>query len=339
MSKTSNNIVKQTAASLWQNSGMLVVFIILFVIASVLVPGFCSSVNMTGLALAIATVGMVACTMMFCLASGDFDMSVGSVVAFAAVASVMVTNATHSAVIGILAGMAIGTVVGIINGFVIAKVGINALITTLATMQMARGGAYLICGGQAVGVKVDSFNLIGNTSLDNFKFMGFLRNIPGLSILLDLSTPVWITIACFFIFGFILNKTTFGRNTLAIGGNKDAARLAGVAVERTKIIIFAMQGLVAGFAGAIIASRFTSGQPNSATGLELQAISACVLGGVSMSGGIATILGVVVGVFIMGTVQNVMDLKNIDTYWQMVTTGIILLTVVIFDRYKQMKSV
>jgi L-arabinose transport system permease protein len=142
-------------------------------------------------------------------------------------------------------------------------------------------------------------------------------------------------IFCFAAFGLMLHKSVFGRYALAIGGNKLAAGFAGINVPKTKIAIFTLQGLIAAFAGVILAARFTSGQPTTAVGLELQVISACVLGGVSLTGGVASMLGVIVGVFIMGTVNNAMNLKNIDAFWQYVVSGGILLAAVLFDKLKQ----
>jgi L-arabinose transport system permease protein len=289
------------------------------------VPYFCSWRNATGLTLSVATVGMIACTMLFCLASGDFDLSVGSVVAMSGVLAAVVTNSTNSVALGILAGVAAGGVVGFFNGFVIAYVGINALITTLASMQIARGFAFIASHGIAVGVSDPDFFSLGMTQ---FHVFGQLI-VPA---------PVVVMFICFIVFSILLNRTTFGRNTLAIGGNAEAARLAGVAVVRTKIIIFTLQGLLAGFAGVIEASRFTSGQPNADLGLELDVISACVLGGVSLTGGIGTMLGVVVGVFIMGAVTNAMNLLNIDTFYQYIVRGGILITAVLIDKLKQWVS-
>ncbi len=146
--------------------------------------------------------------------------------------------------------------------------------------------------------------------------------------------PIWVTGACFLVFGVLLNHTVFGRNTLAIGGNPEAARLAGVKVERLRVWIFLLQGLVTALAGLILASRITSGQPNAATGFELDVISACVLGGVSLQGGKARILGVLVGVLIMGTVDNVMNLLNVDAFYQYLVRGVILLVAVLLDQLK-----
>jgi L-arabinose transport system permease protein len=136
------------------------------------------------------------------------------------------------------------------------------------------------------------------------------------------------------VFGVLLNKTIYGRNTLAIGGNPEAARLAGVNVNMTRIVIFLIQGVIAALAGVILAARITSGQPNAAQGFELNVISACVLGGVSLLGGRATISGVLVGVLIMGTVQNAMNLLNIDAFYQYLVRGAILLAAVLVDQLK-----
>ncbi len=301
---------------LWENASILVVFVILFAVFSLFVPYFFTWVNMVGLALSVATVGMIACTMLFCLASGDFDLSIESVVAFTGVFTAVVINATGNVTVGILSGLAAAGFAGFINGMIIAKLRINALITTLATMQILRGLGFIVSKGTAVGIKAPGFFALGS---------GSFLSIPN---------PVWITVVSFIVFGFLLNRTTYGRNTLAIGGNKEAARLAGIPLDRIKIIIFTTQGFMAGMAGIVLASRMTSGQPNTSVGLSLDVISACVLGGVSLTGGIGTMHGTIVGVLIMGTVQNAMNLLNIPTFYQYVVRGLILLLAVSFDRLK-----
>jgi L-arabinose transport system permease protein len=145
-------------------------------------------------------------------------------------------------------------------------------------------------------------------------------------------------IASFTVFGVLLNKTTYGKNTLAIGGSREAARLAGVNVERVEMTIFLLQGIMGGIAGIVLASRMTSGQPNTSTGFSMDCMSACVLGGVSLNGGSATISGAIVGVLIMGTLQNAMNLLNIPTFYQYVARGAILLVAVLYDQAKQRRS-
>ena len=314
------NAPRLFAQALKDNAGVLAAFLVLFVLVSLFVPNFLTRVNFIGLALSVSLVGMLSSTMLFCLAAGDFDLSVESVVAFSGVLSAVVVNATGSVALGIAAGILAGGAVGLANGAVISLVGINALITTLATMQIVRGLGFIVSDGKAVGVTREGFFFLGNS---------FFLGIP---------TPIWITAACFLAFGILLHQTTYGRRTLAIGGNKEAARLAGVAVEQVKIAIFTVQGLVAGLAGVVLASRMTSGQPNTSVGLSLDVISACVLGGVSLSGGGGTILGTVLGVLIMGTVQNAMNLLNIPTFYQYVARGVILLLAVLFDRFHRRRG-
>jgi len=299
---------------------LIVIFIVMFVTMSLTVDHFFSIENMLGLALSISQIGMVACTMMFCLASRDFDLSVGSTIAFAGVLCAMVLNATNNTFIAIIAAVAAGAVIGFVNGAVIAYLRINALITTLATMEVVRGLGFIVSHGQAVGVSSDTFIALGGLSM------------------FGISLPIWVTLACFIVFGVLLNQTVYGRNTLAIGGNPEASRLAGINVERTRVWIFLIQGAVTALAGVILASRITSGQPNAAQGFELNVISACVLGGVSLLGGRATISGVVIGVLIMGTVENVMNLMNIDAFYQYLVRGAILLAAVLLDQLKNRGS-
>jgi L-arabinose transport system permease protein len=232
----------------------------------------------------------------------------------------MVLNATNNTFLAIVATVAAGSVIGFVNGAVIAYLRINALITTLATMEIVRGLGFIVSHGQAVGVSSDTFIALGGLTL------------AGVSL------PIWVTLVCFIVFGVMLNQTVYGRNTLAIGGNPEASRLAGINVERTRVIIFLVQGAVTALAGVILASRITSGQPNAAEGFELNVISACVLGGVSLLGGRATISGVVIGVLIMGTVENAMNLLNIDAFYQYLVRGAILLAAVLLDQLKNRGS-
>ncbi len=315
-SLAASSIQSSRFTRLWDSAGMLLVLAALFLTCSLFVDNFLSVANLRGLALSVSTIGMISCTMMFCLAAGDFDLSVGSVVAFAGVLGATVMNTTGSVALGVAAALAAGSMIGLLNGVFVARLGVNALITTLASMQIVRGLGFIASDGRAVGIRTAGFFDFGNTAW------------------LGVPLPVWLTIACFVIFGVLLNLTIFGRNALAIGGNKEAAHLAGVPVVRIKILIFTLQGLVAAFAGLVLSARMTSGQPNTSLGLELEVISACVLGGVSLSGGVARIGAVVAGVLIMGLVQNAMNLLNIPPFYQYVARGLILLGAVMLDRFK-----
>ncbi len=291
-------------------------YAVLFFLLSFTVQNFFSTANIVGLMLSVAQIGMVACTMMLCLASRDFDLSIGSTIAFAGVLGAIILEHTQSITLAVGGGLLAGALIGAGNGVLIAYLRVNALIATLATMLMVRGLAFIVSHGQAVGIADESFINFGDA------------RVFGVPL------PVLVMIACFVVFGILLNHTVFGRNTLAIGGNPEAARLAGVKVERLRVWIFLLQGLVAAMAGLILASRITSGQPNSAQGFELDVISACVLGGVSLQGGKARIFGVLIGVMIMGTVENVMNLLDVDAFYQYLMRGVILLIAVLLDQLK-----
>jgi len=304
-------------ASKFGGSGIVIAFLLLFIALAALVPNFFTVRNVQGLLLSVSLIGCIAATMMFVLALGEVDLSVASIVAFAGVVAATVTTMSGSVLVGVAAGVLAGAAVGAFNGTVVALFRINSLIATLATMEIVRGLAYITSAGDAVIVGEPGFFKIGASSL------------------LGLSTPIWINIGVFVLFGWLLNYSIFGRNVLAIGGNSEAARLAGLPVMRIRIVVFMLQGAVAGLAGVLLASRMSLGDPKTSLGLELGVISACVLGGVSLTGGIATISGVIVGVLIMGCVQNAMSLLNVPTFYQYLVRGTILLLAVLFDRWRR----
>jgi L-arabinose transport system permease protein len=304
-------------APLLKRTGPLIALAVLLAILALVVPDFLGVRNLQGLLLSVTLVGTIAATMMMVLAMREVDLSVGSIVALSGVLAAVTMNATGSVAMGVLAGLAGGTSVGALNGALVAGFKVNSLIVTLATMEMVRGLAFLASGGESVAIPLQRFYALGSGGV------------------LGIGWPIWSMIASFMVFGIVLNRTVFGRNILAIGGNPEAARLAGVPIGRVRITVFALQGLVAALAGIILAARITSGQPNTSVGLELAVISACVLGGVSLSGGVATIAGVIVGVFIMGAAQNALNLLNVPTFYQYVVRGGILLLAVIADRVRQ----
>lgn len=306
-----------TMKMLFKRAGPLVVLGVLVALLSLTVPDFLGVRNLRGLMLSITLVGTIAATMMLVLAMREVDLSVGSTVALAGVVAAVAMGATGSVVLGVAAGLLAGAGVGFVNGALVAGFRVNSLIVTLAMMEVVRGLAFLTSGGESVAIPLQSFYELGSGGM------------------LGIGWPIWSMIASFAVFGVILNRTVFGRNILAIGGNAEAARLAGVPITRVRIAVFTLQGLVAGLAGIILAARITSGQPNTSVGLELAVISACVLGGVSLSGGIATIGGVIVGVFIMGAAQNALNLLNVPTFYQYVVRGGILLLAVVADRMRQ----
>lgn len=315
--QTAPSLPRAFVEGLLRRSGIVLVFVLLFAALATTVPGFLSGRNIQGLLLSVTLIGTIATTMMFVLALGEVDLSVASIVAFAGVVASTVITQSHSVALGIGAGILAGGAVGLVNGVLVARFKVNSLIATLAMMEVVRGLAYLTSNGDAVMIAEESFFELGSGA-----FLG-------------ISYPIWSNIAAFALFGFLLNRTVFGKHVLAVGGNSEAAALAGLPVTRIKILVFALQGLVTGFAGVMLASRMSLGDPKTSVGLELGVISACVLGGVSLTGGVATMSGVLVGVLIMGSVQNAMSLLNVPTFYQYLIRGGILLLAVMFDQFRR----
>ena len=306
--------------ALLDNWAMLLAAVGIFVLCALLIDNFLSPLNMRGLGLAISTVGIAACTMLFCLASGHFDLSVGSVIACAGVVAAIVMRDTDSVMLGIGAALLMGLMVGLINGIVIAKLRVNALITTLATMQIVRGLAYIFADGKAVGVSQEQFFVFGN---------GQLFGVP---------VPILITIVCFLFFGWLLNYTTYGRNTMAIGGNPEAAKVSGVNVARNLVVIYMIAGIFYAFGGMLEAGRIGSATNNLGFMYELDAIAACVVGGVSFAGGVGTVIGVVTGVLIFTVINYGLTYIGVNPYWQYIIKGSIIIFAVAIDSLKYAKK-
>jgi len=303
---------------LWDRTGVLIVLVLLVGWAVFKVPNFASANNLIySLGLSITTTGIVSCGMLFALAAGDFDLSVGSVAAFAGMVAAVLLGKGWGPVPAVFAALFGGLLIGTINGFIIAVCGINALITTLATMQIVRGLAYILHNGNSMGIGDTTFAWLGT---------GAPLGVP---------MPLWILLLCLIVFGLLLHRTVYGRNALAIGGNREAAHLAGVPTRKVQIVIFGLLSMLAALAGIVSSAQQQLGDPKMMQGLELRVISACVLGGVSLTGGVGSIGHVIVGVLIMGTVQNVMDLNSVQTFYQYLISGAILLAAVLLDRLKQ----
>lgn len=322
---------KSGAAALLDRAGMLLILGLLVIVCSFAVPNFASPNNAESVLLQVSTVGIVATTMLFCLASGNFDLSVGTLIPAGGVLCALVLKDTGNVALAVGAALGFGALVGLINGVVVAKCKINPLITTLSTMMMVKGVAFVFADGKSIGISNDAILDLANAAFPVF------RNDRG-GMLFQITSPVWICFTLFALFGFLLNRTVFGRNTLAIGGNEEAARLAGIPVDRVKITIFVLQGAIAALAGVLLSARMGIGDPKTAQGIELSIISACVLGGVSLTGGVGRMSYVIAGVFIMGIVENAMNLLSIDSFYQYIVRGAILLSAVLFDRFRTGRS-
>lgn len=294
---------------------VLVVMLIFFSLAS---PFFLTWTNVINLGQTLATSGIVAFAMTLVIVSGGIDLSVGSVAALSGVVTSLLWTflgvpLAAAAMLGILTGV----VVGLINGFMVTRIKISPLISTLATFSIVRGLAFVISNGQT--------NQLNNNA---FKFLG-RGNIGGIPFSLIMMVAVYL------FFAYLLSHTRFGRNVYAIGGNAEASRLAGISINRTLIWVYILSGLFAAFAGIIIAAQLALSAPRAAVGLELTAIAAVVLGGTSLAGGKGTLLGTLLGVLILRILDNGLVLLNISSFYQDVASGVVLLLAVGFDQVRQ----
>jgi ribose/xylose/arabinose/galactoside ABC-type transport system permease subunit len=303
--------------------GLLIALVALIGIIGFKVPdAFFTPVNFINIGVGSTLVGLTALAAMLVMAMGGLDISIGSLVgmcsAAAGVAMLNLPNTPVGALVGILAAVVAGLLGGLLNGFIVTRGKIDPIIVTLGTYSAYRGLALLITGdGYAVNVRNDAFNFLGSTGI---------ANIP---------VSIFILLAVVLIFHFVVEHTVPGRNILAIGGNPIASRLAGIHIDRYKLGVYAVSGLIAAVGAIVYTARTQSGQPVSGSDdLALQAITAAILGGVALKGGKGTVLGVVLGVLIIGTLNNGMILLSIPTFYQRVARGLLLIIAVLIQLWQ-----
>jgi ribose transport system permease protein len=293
--------------------GIVVSFLALFVVLSVASDKFLTQRNLLNILDQSAPVGIVACGITIGIIAGVFDLSVGAIFAVAAVAACKIALLT-SPWLGIVLGILIGAVFGIFNGVLVNAVQINSFIATLASSIVFRGIAILVTGGMIVTVTDPQFKILGTATLLGAKY------------------TVWVFAVVIVVTTFLMTQTTLGRYFYAVGGNARAARLSGVPVERVRTIAFVISGLGAGIAGVLAASRTSSAQPDLGMDLALQAIAASVVGGTSIMGGQGAIWRAVLGVLILAMIGNGFNLLGIDTIYQQIVQGLLIMIAVGLDQ-------
>jgi ribose transport system permease protein len=295
----------------------LVTLLALCVGTSLLTDRFFSPLNLTNILVQSSIMAVIAIGMTFVIIGGGFDLSVGSTVALAGcIAAIAIVK--FGLVAGAVAGIAAGVAVGLANGVIIAKLGVNPFITTLGMMVLVRGIVYLITGGAPVGDE-------GLPSA----FIAF-----GSARFLGIHYLVWVPAVLLLVLSWVMNETPYGRRVYATGGNREAAYLSGVPVERIIASTYVWCGALAGVAGVMLAARLQSGQPTAGEFYELTAIAAVVLGGASLQGGEGTLYKSIIGVFIMIVLGNSLNLLNVDSYWQRVAIGVVIIAAAAADRLR-----
>jgi len=306
------------AAVLLQRQGALLALVVLVVFASLRYEGFLTSQNLLAVLTANATIGLLSLGMAFVIMTGGIDLSVGSVLALGSVVAAQASGAGPLG--GLAAGVAVGAGVGLFNGVIIARLGIQPFVVTLATLLGARGLALTLADNRSVDVNFES----GFVSLGEGTFLGW-------------QYPIWILLSAFALGAVALRYTGFGRHVLAVGGNEDATRLMGLRVDRIKLGVYVLSGALAGMAGAILSALNYAGQPTAGVGYELSAIAAVVVGGTLLTGGVGSVLTTFVGFLLFALVFNILNFENgeglisLSSYWQTVIRGAFLLVVVVLQ--------
>lgn len=276
---------------------------------------FLTTGNAAVVLLDTAQTGILACGMMVLMISGMFDLSIGGILAFSGIiAGLTVKQLGWPPVPAFLAGCVWGALLGVINGTLVTRFRINALIATLATLSIYRGGLQLVSGAGVTNIG-NGYTIFGQTQI------------------LGIYSPFWFMAVIVLIFAFLVGRTRYFRQAYYIGGNARAAKLSGINVDRTVFVFFVIMGALAGLAGALLASRLNTAVVLAGNGVELKVITAVVLGGASLSGGSGTIFGAFLGVLLMSLLQNAMIIANISPFWQLIVVGVVLLTSVGLDQF------
>ncbi len=304
---------KKNIKALISNYFIYVIFLVLVIVLAAMKPSFISPKNLANILKQASINGILAFGMMFVIISGGFDMSVGSTVAFTGILAALLGNGQYPLALALVVALAGGLAVGIINGVGIAVGDLPPFIMTLGTMTAVRGLALLISNGKPVTGISEAYREIAASDL---------LGIPTLAIFL-----LVVIIIC----SFVATKTVYGRRVYACGGNLQAAKVAGINTTLIRISTFAIAGLLAGLCGFLMTSRITIGQPTAAESYEMDAITACVVGGVSMSGGVGNPFGVIIGTLLITVIGNGLDILGVSSHWQKIVKGLIIVIAVLID--------
>jgi ribose/xylose/arabinose/galactoside ABC-type transport system permease subunit len=297
--------------------GLYFAFALLIIVMAVLSPAFLKPTNIINILRQTSINGIIAIGMTLVILTGGIDLSVGSILALSAVIATSFAHpGEHNLIVPLSIGLFVGLTCGFINGFIIAWNKIAPFIVTLAMMTIARGLALVYTSGRPVIELSDIYNKIGS---------GYIIGIP---------IPVIIFILIVLAGLFLLKYTKFGRHIYATGGNEIAAKISGVNTKKVIIWVYSLTGLLSGLSGIVLSARVMSASPATGQGYELDAIAAVVIGGTKLTGGVGSIAGTIIGVLIIGVMNNGLDLLNISSYWQLFMKGVIILLAVIIDKKK-----
>ncbi len=292
----------------------LIGLIIFSIIIAIINPIFMSTGNISNVLRQTSINAIIAVGMTFVIITGGIDLSVGSTFAFASAVTAFLLKSGVNPIVALIAGLLTGAIIGLINGVIITKGKLQPFIVTLATMTIIRGATLIFTDGKPLTLTDSGLDWLGR---------GKLFGIP---------TPIIIMIIVILIAYYILSNTTIGRYLYATGSNEEASKLSGVSVDKIKMFAYTVSGMLASLAGIIIMARLSTAQPNAGDGYELDAIAAVVLGGTSLTGGIGSVGGTIIGSLIIGVLSNALNLMNVSSYYQLLAKGIVILIAVLLDK-------
>lgn len=308
---------KKTRWGFIRNLGPLLGLVILCVVLTGLSDRFLTMDNLLNVTRQVSINAVISVGMTLVILTGGIDLSVGSILAFAGSITAGLLSGGQSLIPAIIIGVVAGAFIGMINGALITRAGIPPFIATLGTMTAARGFTLVYTDGRPITGMEEAFRFLGG---------GYIAGIP---------VPVIIMAIIFLLAHIMLTRTKFGRYVYAIGGNEEAARLSGIGTKKVLLSVYTLAGLLAGFSGVIMASRLNSAQPTAGAGFELDAIAAVVLGGTSLSGGVGTVGGTLIGAMIIGVLDNGLNLLNVSSFYQQVAKGVVILLAVYVDKKRK----
>lgn len=301
----------------------VIALIILMAVITIINSNFLTANNLLNLLLQVTSNALIAFGMTFVILTGGIDLSVGSILALSSALTAGLLGSGMPVRLAILISLILGCILGMVNGLLISYGKLAPFIVTLATMTIFRGATLVYTNGNPITKG------LSDTFLFQFLGQGYIVGIPF---------PVIIMFIVFIVLYVLLHKTAFGKSVYAIGGNEKAAYISGVKLNKVKIIIYSISGIMASISGLIITSRLSSAQPTAGASYEMDAIAAVVLGGTSLSGGKGRILGTLIGALIIGVLNNGLNIIGVSAFWQQVVKGVVILIAVLIDRFKVVKQ-
>lgn len=304
--------VRSALGSLLSGNGALVGLLVLCLALYIATPAFLTGPNLVNIGIQASTIAVLAFGMTFVIVAGGIDLSVGSVAALSAMASAWIfTSAGLPGWMSIVAGLATGALAGAVSGLGVAFGRLPSFIATLAMLSVARGLTLVLSDGRPIATSPE------------VSFLG--SSLGGVPV------PILVLVVTGVIASFVLGRTVVGREMYAVGGNVEAARLSGIRVRKVLVTVFALAGVYAALAGMLLAGRLNSAQPQAASGYELDAIAAVVIGGASLAGGVGKVSGTLIGALVLAVIRNGLNLLNVSSFWQQVVIGLVIAVAVGID--------